>query len=555
MAISIVLFSGLSKSQAEETLIHPEIGFLIVAPDRGFLGNEEVRDLVGDFSKEYAAALAFATHEQTLENLAVGMEALQALKVEQVWVLPLFISPANTLYRKAVSALREKDWGLPLKIGETMNESYLTVELLKNRIDSLSTSPSKEVLVVIGYGVDDEENAKKMKEDLENLITQLKSSFRFRATEVQVLYDWGAEEGIRDAAYDRLIERVALNRALGERVIVVPFNFGSKMTNMMALWTWINGSLSKYDKIVSDGAGVLPHKNVGIWLRKEANKRLPVSDDAIGIVLMPHGSDFNWNETIRRNLSPLLTKHKIEYAFSMADPKVMERAIKKLEDRGVRAIVVVRIFSLAASFREKTEYILGLNDQYRRGSHTMRISSPALLVTVGGLERDPLVAEVMLERAKALSQNPAKETIIILAHGTDNEERNQHWLDNLAFLADEMRKNGGSAFRDIRFDTWREDWADKREEAVERIRDMIEEAGRDGGTAIVVPGRTTGQGHGEKYFEGLSYRYATGFSPHPNFIKWVEQQIEQGKQNLISEVSDAAQMMRGSMAQALLEKE
>ncbi|MFQ5598390.1 MAG: sirohydrochlorin chelatase [Nitrospiria bacterium] len=542
--ISIIMMvmlgsSTISFALAEEGFIHQEVGFLIVAPDRGFLGNEEVRDLYDDFSKTYTAALSFATSQRTGENLSSGITQLKAQGVGRIWVLPLFVSPGNILYQRAVKALREQTWGLPLRVGETMHKSYLTEELLKARIDTLSKTPSKEVLVVIGYGASDPAGEKAIREDLEALVEKVDRFFRFRATEVQVLYDWAAEEADREAAFERIVDRVALNRVKGERVVVVPFNFGRKLTNMMASWNRLKRVLSNYDKVVSNGEGILPHKNVGIWLRKEANRRLPFSDDEIGVVLMPHGSDFNWNETIRRDLSSLNESHMIEYAFSMADPKVIERAVEKLEDRGARAIVVVRIFSLAASFREKTEFILGLNDHYRRGGRTMRIASPSLLATVGGTERDSLLAQVLLERAKALSEHPEKETVILLAHGTDSEERNQHWLENLAALADEMRRNGGAKFRDIRYETWREDWPDKREEAVLRIRKMIEEASQAGGTAIIVPERTAGRGHGEKYFKGLSYRYATGFSPHPNFLKWVEGQIEAGKSRLRAKVEEA----------------
>ena len=173
---------------------------------------------------------------------------------------------------------------------------------------------------------------------------------------------------------------------------------------------------------------------------------------------------------------------------------------------------------------------------------------------MGGTERDPLLAQVLLERAKELSKNPEKETVILLAHGTDSEERNQHWMENLAALTDKMRENGGADFRNIQYHTWREDWADKREVAVKRIREMIEEAGRDGGTAIVVPERTAGRGGGEKHFEGLSYRYATGFSPHANFMLWVEQQIEAGKARLRAEVAALDNARAHLRDQARLEK-
>ncbi|MFQ5580916.1 MAG: hypothetical protein ACE5FZ_09910, partial [Nitrospiria bacterium] len=432
----LILFYTGPMGRSEAAIIHPEVGFLVIAPDRGFLGNEEVREVVKNFSQKYTASLAFATEEKTLENLKIGIDALKVKKIKKIWVLPLFISPGNTLYQHAVKALNEQKWAVPLKIGDTMKESYLTEELLKDRIKDLSKAPSKEVLMLVGYGAVDEKGEAEIKGDLEEILGRVNKGFRFRATEVAVLYDWSAEDDLRDAAFEQFVERAALNRAKADRVLVVPFHWGKKLTNMMAVSNWLRRSVSKYDKVVAGKKGILPHDNVGLWLRKEANLRLPLSDKEIGVVLMPHGSSFNWNETIRKNLKPLLERYKIEYAFSMADPKVIERAVERLEKRGARAIVVVRIFSLAASFREKTEYILGLNRHYRRGGRTMRINSSVLFTTLGGVERTPLAAAVMLERAKKLSNNPKKDTIILLGHGTDNEERNNHWMENLAALAD-----------------------------------------------------------------------------------------------------------------------
>ncbi len=443
------LYIPFGPSQLMAEVIHPEVGFLVVAPDRGFLGNEEVRDAYEAFSKEYATALVFATSKKTAKNIAAGVNVLKAKQVRKIWVLPLFLSPENILYKKALGVLNTQAWGVPMKIGETMDGSYLIEEILKKRIKDLSKKASKEVLVVVGSGASNQQEEAEIKEDLEAMLKRVNRSFGFSATEVVVLYDRVAEKAVRKAASDRVVDRIALNRAKGERVVVVPFNFGRKATHMMSSWNRLKRQISKFDNIVANGKGVIPHKNVGIWLEKEANLRLPLSDDEIGVVLMPHGSDFNWNETIRENLEPLIDRYKIEYAFSMADPKVIERAVKRLEKRGVRAIMLIRIYSLAASFREKTEYILGLNGAYRRGGKVIRVASPVVFTTFGGSEDDPLVAEVMLERAKALSKNPKKETLILLAHGTDNEEVNGRWMNNLASIADQMRKNGGSAFKDI----------------------------------------------------------------------------------------------------------
>lgn len=530
--IAVILCMQFGLAWAKSALIYPEVGFLVVAPDRGFLGNEEVRDVYQAFSEQYTATLVFATGKKTANSITAGINVLKRKKVKIIHVLPLFLSPANILYQKAIGIVNTQKWGVPVIIGETMNESYLIEETLKKRIMALSKHSSKEVLVVVGSGAVDQKGEAAIKEDLEAMVQRVIRSFDFSATEIVVLYDRVSEKSIRKEAYDRAMDRIAINQEKGERVLIVPFNFGMKATHMMSEWNRLSREIAKFDKIVADGNGVIPDENVGIWLKKEANRRLPLSDDEIGVVLMPHGADFNWNETIRENLTPLLARHKIEYAFSMADPLVIERAVKRLEKQGVRAIILVRVYSMASSFREKTEYILGLNNANRHGAMAMRITTPVLFVTLGGTENDPLVAEVMLERAKNLSKNPGKETLILLAHGTDDEDVNRRWMENLADIAGQIRKNGGSIFKDIKYHTWQEDWPDKREQATAVIRNMVKEASQDGGVAILIPDRTTGQGHADELLEGVKYRYATGFAPHPNFLKWVEGQIQKGKVKL-----------------------
>jgi len=100
-------------------------------------------------------------------------------------------------------------------------------------------------------------------------------------------------------------------------------------------------------------------------------------------------------------------------------------------------------------------------------------------------------------------------------------------MNNLRTIADTMRAHGGDAFRDIEVHTWREDWPEKRKETIPEIQQMVREASQNG-TALVVPARTTAEGRASEYLEGLDYRYGKGLAPHPQFEKWMREQIETG---------------------------
>lgn len=330
---------------------------------------------------------------------------------------------------------------------------------------------------------------------------------------------------------------------------MVPLHLARKLDSMMAFNNVLAGT-------VPPGAHLLdeePLTDLALtWMQREANRALPWSPGEIGVVVAAHGSDWHWNQTMRDAAAPLAVRHPVEYAFSMADPPIVERAVRRLEARGVRAIVVVRVFGLADSFEGEIRQLLGADVEAgdaapgaqmaehdtghgHHGGHgghggmnpgpPPRIASPAVLLTAGGLDDHPLFAHALLDRALALSRDPQRETVILTAHGTDDDARNAHWLTMLESLAQRMRANGGERFRAIRVGTWREDWPDKSEAWIPRIRGWVEDASRDG-AAIVIPARTNATGPEKRLLDGLDFRLGSGFAPHPLFARWLQEQVD-----------------------------
>lgn len=279
------------------------------------------------------------------------------------------------------------------------------------------------------------------------------------------------------------------------------------------------------------------------WMEREANRALPWSAGQIGVVIAAHGSDWHWNESMRSALQALQQEYKLEYAFSMADAPVLERAVRRLNERGARKIVIVRVFGMRDSFQAEIERLTGADIEADRGhaqhpaggghgahgahgvSSAPRIRSAALLTSVGGLDDHPLFAQALLARASALSHNPGRETVILTAHGTHDDACNAEWLGLLESLAANMRAHGG-VFRHIRVATWREDWPEKRAPWVQRVRDWVEQDSRDG-EVIVIPARTNGTGPEAELLAGLHFQLGSGFAPHPLFATWLREQIDQ----------------------------
>lgn len=268
-----------------------------------------------------------------------------------------------------------------------------------------------------------------------------------------------------------------------------------------------------------------------------------------GVIVMAHGGSPEWNRGVEDTVAPLRDRYEIEIAFGMADAASLQEAVRKLEARHVRRIGVVRLFVSGESWLERTEQIFGLRpgapppdahhapaESQHAGSqpatgahhHSMaffRVATGASFeLSRDGLADEPAMGRILADRAGALSVDPAREDILVLAHGPGDDAENARWLAKLDARASAIRDL--ARYRRVQVETLREDWPDKRAAAEQRIRAFVERATAEGGTAIVLPFRVQGFGPYGKVLEGLQYRSdGHGLIPHAEVGAWIERQI------------------------------
>jgi hypothetical protein len=262
-----------------------------------------------------------------------------------------------------------------------------------------------------------------------------------------------------------------------------------------------------------------------------------------GILVMAHGGDPEWNRDVEATVAPLRDRQPVEIAFGMATTSTIRDAVTRLEAQGVRRVAVVRMFISGDSFIEPTEYILGLRDSLPDDPHAAhaaqatghedhsghhmeapeRIATKASFVlSRHGVAESPLIDEILADRVRALSTDPQKERVLLLAHGPGDDSENQRWLANMKLRARRIHDVG--PFRDVRCETLREDWPEKRAPAESRIRTYIEEGNRHRGRVIVIPFRVAGFGPYKEVLEGMQYvADGKGFCPHRNMTRWIEE--------------------------------
>ncbi|SFI32575.1 hypothetical protein [Nitrosomonas sp. Nm34] len=159
-----------------------------------------------------------------------------------------------------------------------------------------------------------------MQKDWQRITERAAAGFGFRSLGVVIAYDGKDEEADQHAA---LLEQALIHsRAAQEwdnntQAIVVPFHFGPKHDSMISLDSKLKQLLHAGMRLLSDN-----QSNIGslsIWLQREANLSQPLTPENIGVVLLVHGADFDWNEQMREAVQPLMNRYQIEFVFSMAD--------------------------------------------------------------------------------------------------------------------------------------------------------------------------------------------------------------------------------------------
>lgn len=279
----------------------------------------------------------------------------------------------------------------------------------------------------------------------------------------------------------------------------------------------------------------------------------PDLQTAVGILLLAHGgSRKKWNKDVDALAAEVRKTMPIEVAFGMADKRAMQAAIDRLTQQGVREVVAVPLFiSSHSSLIESEQYLLGLRAKappdlamfagmYRDAATPMDPSGPAMNLTTpvkcpvpvymtSAIDHSPLVGRILLSRAERLSKNPARETVILVAHGPVSDEENQKWLTDMDILVDTMRRN--SQFKRIEVLTLRDDAPEAiRSRATAQLRFAVERADRQRDRVLIVPLLISYGGIEKgikKRLAGLKYVMSRqGLLPDARMTEWVLQQAQ-----------------------------
>jgi sirohydrochlorin ferrochelatase len=236
-----------------------------------------------------------------------------------------------------------------------------------------------------------------------------------------------------------------------------------------------------------------------------------------GVLLLAHGGNPEWNARVTALAVQVDRSRPTEVAFGMATRANIQAAVDRLVARGVTEIVAVPLFvSSWSSVVTSMEYLLGLRAEappalahfakMNHGSHgaaaatatsghdghhgaadgTSPVKSPVPIRMSPALNAHPVVADILLTRARSISRNPADEAVILVAHGPNGDEENRKWLADMASVASRMART--EKFASVDYLTLRDD-APKpvRDQATSELRALVSKGVGSGRRVLIVP--------------------------------------------------------------------
>jgi sirohydrochlorin cobaltochelatase len=278
-----------------------------------------------------------------------------------------------------------------------------------------------------------------------------------------------------------------------------------------------------------------------------------------GILLLAHGGDKNWNTLVNELAARVNERVPIEVAFGMADRATMQAAVSRLTQRGVGRIVAVPLFvSSHSSVIESSQYLLGARAEappalalFAKMHHgtgaaaaaadhshhtepaeaaapadgTRPVDTDLPIRVTAALDHDPVVAEVLLSRARAISRDPTSEVVVLVAHGPTSNEENRLWLNDMEIVAGRIGE--AMPFAGVESLTVRDDAPTPvRDAAAAHLREVVGRASSRGHRVLIVPLLLAYGGIEKRIRErlaGLPYEMAAGgLLPDDRLASWVE---------------------------------
>ena len=258
------------------------------------------------------------------------------------------------------------------------------------------------------------------------------------------------------------------------------------------------------------------------------------AESEAAVLIMAQGGTSELNKTVKKAVKAADLPYPYKVVFGMGDTPAQQRdlqdAISELEDGGSHTVYVVPL--LVSSYSEvlrQWKYLLGVDVQPGFMNNPLfPVQKHSTIHFADPLNDSAVVVEILLDRTHEISSSPDKETVIIVAHGPNDDTDNARWTQILQNIASRLKERGG--YKAVEGVTLRDDAPRAiREQAVQTLRDRVKAADLSGSRPLVVTLLLSPGGIEHRIgleLRGLNYAFNTkALLPDSRISEWIRSQI------------------------------
>jgi sirohydrochlorin cobaltochelatase len=165
----------------------------------------------------------------------------------------------------------------------------------------------------------------------------------------------------------------------------------------------------------------------------------------IGVLVIAHGSGETWNAPVIATVERVRARMPAAVGFLMGKGATPQQAYDDLVHQGASRIVVVPLLvSSYSAHAEQIRFLAGARPDYPHAEH-MHLEQVRGAIAVGGVARamddDPIIADIVADRARALSRQPRRETFVLVAHGPNDDDEAAQWTAAMTRLVQRVRSS------------------------------------------------------------------------------------------------------------------
>jgi sirohydrochlorin cobaltochelatase len=252
-----------------------------------------------------------------------------------------------------------------------------------------------------------------------------------------------------------------------------------------------------------------------------------------GVLVLAHGGTAQWNKTVKETVKKAELGCPTRIFFGMANTHAevdqLQEDVEYLENKGVRSIIIIPL--LVSSYSEvyrQWQYLFGLGIQPGFNTTFFPLEKHVDIQFTEPFNDDPIISLVLLDRAREISQHPENETVLLVAHGPNDDPDNVKWLVMMRHLGDFIKERGN--FKAAEGYTLRDDApTETRGQAVDMLRARVAQINQQGGRVLVIPMLIAPGGIENKIgiaLKGLDYTLnAKLMMPDDRICQWIRSKV------------------------------